>query len=50
MKKLLSVAATFLCLLMLSACAAHSTSPIGVNCDYSQAKPFWELPLVCQGR
>lgn len=37
-------------LLVLDGCAASTTSPIGVNCDYSQGKPLWEMPLDCQGR
>lgn len=36
--------------LFLGACAASSTSPIGVNCDYNQLLPNWEMPLACQGR
>ena len=34
----------------LSGCLASATSPDGVNCDYSQGKPLWEMPLVCQGK
>ena len=36
--------------LILSGCAASTYSPDGVNCDYSQGKPLWEMPLDCQGR
>jgi len=50
MKKLFSAAAMFIFSLILTGCAASSTSSVGVNCDYSQGKPLWELPLVCQGR
>jgi hypothetical protein len=36
--------------LVLSGCLASTTSPEGVNCDFSQGKPLWEMPLACQGR
>jgi hypothetical protein len=36
--------------LALSGCLASTTSPDGVNCNYSQNKPLWEMPLACQGR
>jgi hypothetical protein len=36
--------------LVLSGCLASTTSPDGVNCDFSQGKPLWEMPLACQGR
>jgi hypothetical protein len=39
-----------LLVLILGGCAASTTSPIGVNCDYSQGKPLWEMPVDCQGR
>ena len=32
----------------LSGCLASTTSPDGVNCNYSQGKPMWEMPLDCQ--
>jgi hypothetical protein len=47
-KKLLS-AFILTILLGLSACAASSSSPVGVNCDYSQEKPLWEMNPDCQG-
>jgi hypothetical protein len=50
MKKLFSSVTTFLFFLILTGCAASSTSPVGVNCDYSQEKPLWEMPVDCQGR
>jgi hypothetical protein len=50
MKKLFSAAAMFIFFLILTGCASSSTSSVGVNCDYSQGKPLWDLPLVCQGR
>jgi hypothetical protein len=34
----------------LGACAASSTSPIGVNCDYNKELLRMDMPLVCQGR
>jgi hypothetical protein len=34
----------------ISGCAASSTSPVGVNCNYEQEKPFRDLPVDCQGR
>lgn len=45
--KTLSIA---LILLALGGCMASTTSPVGVNCDFSQGKPLWEMPLDCQGR
>ena len=50
MKKLFLAVIVSLATLVLGACAASSTSPIGVNCNYSQGKPLWELPVDCQGR
>jgi hypothetical protein len=50
MKKLFSLVTAFLFSLILTGCAASSTSPVGVNCNYSQEKPLWQMPLDCQGR
>jgi hypothetical protein len=50
MKKLFLAVIVSFSTLVLGACAASSTSPIGVNCNYSQGKPLWELPVDCQGR
>ncbi|QWE08634.1 hypothetical protein [Polynucleobacter ibericus] len=50
MKKLFISVVTGLFILILTGCAASSTSPVGVNCDYRQEKPLWEMPLDCQGR
>ena len=50
MKKLLLTITTTLFALTLVGCLASTTSPVGVNCDYSQGKPLWEMPLDCQGR
>jgi hypothetical protein len=36
--------------LFLGACAASSTSPVGINCNYNLELPNWEMPLACQGR
>jgi hypothetical protein len=44
---ILSIAGPALC---LSGCLASTTSPVGVNCDFSQEKPLWEMPVACQGR
>ena len=50
MKKLFKLSSMALFVSVLSGCLASNTSPVGVNCDYSQGKPLWEMPLVCQGR
>ncbi len=50
MKKLLLTITATLVAMALSGCLASTTSPVGVNCDYSQGKPLWEMPLDCQGR
>lgn len=44
---MLSIVGIILC---LSGCLASTTSPVGVNCDFSQEKPLWEMPVACQGR
>ncbi|QKM65573.1 hypothetical protein DCO17_10190 [Polynucleobacter tropicus] len=44
---ILLIAGAALC---LSGCLASTTSPVGVNCDFSQEKPLWEMPVACQGR
>jgi hypothetical protein len=44
---MLSIAGAALC---LNGCLASTTSPVGVNCDFSQEKPLREMPLDCQGR
>ncbi len=33
--------------LVLSGCLASTTSPDGLNCDFSQQKPLWEMPTAC---
>ena len=50
MKKISQALTVALFALVLSGCLASTTSPDGVNCDYSQGKPMWEMPLACQGR
>ena len=50
MKRVVMACAAISVLLILFACAASSTSPVGVNCDYRPGKLLWEMPLVCQGR
>jgi hypothetical protein len=50
MKKILQIYIASLIILGLTGCLASTTSPDGVNCNYSQGKPLWEMPLECQGR
>lgn len=49
MKKLLLAITSTLFVIALAGCLASTTSPDGVNCNYSQGKPLWEMPLDCQG-
>ncbi len=49
MKKIFLALTVTLFSLVLSGCLASTTSPDGVNCDFSQGKPLWEMPLDCQG-
>ena len=49
MKSSLLSLVTTLIALSLSGCLASSTSPIGANCNYTQGKAIWEMPLDCQG-
>lgn len=46
-KTFLTLTMTFFAI-TLSGCLASTTSPDGVNCNYSQGKPIWEMPLDCQ--
>jgi hypothetical protein len=48
MKKLLFTLVIVLPTLALGGCLASTYSPDGVNCNYSQEKPLWEMPLDCQ--
>jgi hypothetical protein len=50
MKKWFTLAITALFCVSLTGCAASSTSPIGVNCNFSQGLAERDLPLACQGR
>jgi len=50
MKKLLLRLFVTLSTLALGGCLASTYSPDGIDCNYSQGKPFWELPPACQGR
>ena len=50
MKKLLKALSSTLLVMVLTGCLASTKSPVGVNCDFSQGKPLWEMPLDCQGR
>jgi hypothetical protein len=48
MKKQLLTLSVAVCTMLLSGCLASTYSPDGVNCNYSQEKPMWEMPLDCQ--
>lgn len=50
MEKLLSIISIIICALSLSGCLASTTSPVGINCDFSKEKPLRDMPLDCQGR
>lgn len=50
MKKIIHYSLSIWVLLALTGCLASTTSPVGVNCDFSEEKPIWEMPLACQGR
>jgi len=50
MKNLFIIFGSAMLVLGLSGCLASTTSPVGVNCDYTPGESFWELPLACQGR
>ena len=50
MKKLLLTLTIILWSVALGGCLASATSPDGVNCNFSQEKPLWEMPVACQGR
>ncbi len=49
MKKILYPICAILFALSLGGCAASSTSPKGVNCNFSQERPLGDMPLDCQG-
>lgn len=49
-KKLLNILAIIVSALSLGGCLASTTSPVGVNCDFSKEKPLRDMPLDCQGR
>jgi hypothetical protein len=50
MKKIFSISVVTLLTLALGGCLASTYSPDGADCNYSQGKPLWELPIACQGR
>ncbi|QWD91962.1 hypothetical protein [Polynucleobacter sp. MWH-Braz-FAM2G] len=50
MEKLLSIISIIICALSLGGCLASTTSPVGINCDFSKEKPLRDMPLDCQGR
>ena len=49
MKKILYLMCAAYFALALGGCAASSTSPTGVNCNFSQERPLTDMPLDCQG-
>ena len=49
MKKLLTISSMVLLTLGLAGCLASTTSPIGLNCDYSKEIPIPDMPSACQG-
>ena len=49
MKFFTKIMVTDLVVQVLGGCLASTDTQVGVRCDYSQGKPLWELPLVCQG-
>ena len=50
MKNLLTITFMALLTLGLAGCLASTTSPIGLNCDYSKGVPIPDMPEDCQGR
>ncbi|QWD74236.1 hypothetical protein FD961_09270 [Polynucleobacter sp. TSB-Sco08W16] len=50
MKTLLFICLSAFVAATLGGCLASTISPVGINCDFSQGKPLWEMPLACQGR
>ncbi len=48
MRLLLRLMCTALFGFLLGGCLASTTSPVGVNCDFSQEKPLYDMPLDCQ--
>ncbi|ABP35253.1 hypothetical protein Pnuc_2042 [Polynucleobacter asymbioticus QLW-P1DMWA-1] len=49
MKKLFALISVFVLALGLAGCLASTTSPIGLNCDYSKGIPIPDMPVDCQG-
>jgi hypothetical protein len=50
MKKLFVLISMMVLTLGLAGCLASTTSPIGLNCDYSKGIPIPDMPEDCQGR
>ncbi|QWE00417.1 hypothetical protein FD967_10395 [Polynucleobacter sp. JS-Mosq-20-D10] len=50
MKRLVKLTTVMLLVVFLGGCLASSSSPVGVSCNYGTGKPFWDLPIECQGR
>jgi hypothetical protein len=50
MKRLVRLITVALLVVCLGGCLASTGSPVGVSCNYGTGKPFWDLPVDCQGR
>jgi hypothetical protein len=50
MKKTFLALSMIVFAIVLSGCLASTYSPDGIDCNYSQGKPLWEMPPACQGR
>lgn len=49
MKKLFCTSLVVISLVALGGCLASTTSPVGVNCDFRQQLPLWEMNQACVG-
>jgi hypothetical protein len=49
MTKLFRAVTTIVFSITLGGCLASTSSPDGVNCDFSKEKPIWEMPPDCVG-
>jgi len=49
MKKLFCTSFVVLSIVTLGGCLASTTSPVGVNCNFSQQLPLWEMNQACVG-
>ena len=48
MKQIYRLVCALSLLAALSGCLASTSSPVGVNCDFRQEKPLWEMPSDCE--